>query len=96
MSINQIKQLKTEGNSVRFEAQSNEGRIHLEGTGAIVCEVSTDGEHYRTVEHEEEFDVNGVCEAPFKFYIGDRVRFSATTLTKAWINNENVQLANRK
>lgn len=95
MSTNQIKQLKTEGNSVRFEAQSNEGRIHLEGAGAIVCEVSTDGEHYRTVEHEEEFDTNGVCEAPFKFYIGDHVRFSATTLTKAWINNENVQLANR-
>ena len=95
MATNQIKQLVIEANKVRFEAQSNSGRIHLEGTGSIVCEVSTDGVHYRNIEHEEEFDANGICEAPFKFYIGDHVRFSATTLTKAWINNENVELKNR-
>ena len=95
MATNQIKQLKIEENKVRFVAQSNDGRIHLEGTGSIVCEVSTDGVNYREIEHEEVFDDNGICEAPFKFYIGDHVRFSATTLTKALLNNENVKPENR-
>ena len=47
------------GNSVRFEAQGNTGRVHLEGTGPIVMEVSVDGVSYKTVDHSVEFD-NGV------------------------------------
>ena len=67
------------GNSVRFEALGKEGRIHLEGTGPIVVEVSVDGVNYVTVDHEIEFS-DGV------FYLGDRVRLSATTLTKVIVN----------
>ncbi len=73
------------GNSVRFEALGKEGRIHLEGTGPIVVEVSVDGVNYVTVEHEIEFS-DGVAIAPFAFYLGDRVRLSATTLTKVIVN----------
>lgn len=73
------------GNTIRFEAQGNTGRIHLEGTGPIVMEVSVDGVKYTTVEHAIEFN-NGVAIAPADFYIGDKVRISATTLTKVIIN----------
>ena len=73
------------GNTVRFEALGNKGRIHLEGSGAIVMEVSVDGVNYKTVDHSVEFD-NGVAIAPVDFYLGDKVRISATTLTKVIIN----------
>lgn len=73
------------GNSVRFEALGNKGRIHLEGSGPIVMEVSVDGVSYKTVDHSVEFD-NGVAIAPVDFYLGDKVRLSATTLTKVIVN----------
>lgn len=73
------------GNSVRFEAGGNSGRIHIEGSGPIVMEVSVDGVTYKEVVHDIEFE-NGVAIAPFQFYIGDKVRLSATTLTKVTIN----------
>lgn len=73
------------GNSVRFEASGKEGRIHLEGTGPIVVEVSVDAVTYKSVDHNIEFS-NGVAIAPFAFYIGDKVRLSATTLTKVIVN----------
>ena len=73
------------GNSVRFEASGKEGRIHLEGTGPIVVEVSVDGVTYTPVDHNIEFS-NGVAIAPIAFYIGDKVRISATTLTKVIVN----------
>lgn len=73
------------GNSVRFEAGGNSGRIHIEGSGPIVMEVSVDGVTYKEVDHGIEFE-NGVAIAPFQFYIGDKVRLSATTLTKVTIN----------
>jgi hypothetical protein len=72
-------------NAVRFEALGKEGRIHLEGSGPIKMEVSVDGVNYKEVDHDIEFE-NGVAIAPFQFYIGDKVRLSATTLTKVTIN----------
>ena len=78
------------GNSVRFEAIGRDGRIHIEGTGDIVMEVSTDGVSYKAVEHNVSFS-NGVAEAPVQFYIGDQVRLSATTLTKVEINYNNLK-----
>ena len=87
MNTNKISDYskQIEGNSVRFEAGGNSGRIHIEGTGPIVMEVSVDGVTYKEVEHDIEFE-NGVAIAPFQFYIGDKVRLSATTLTKVTIN----------
>ena len=73
------------GNTVRFDALGKEGRIHLEGSGPINVEVGVDGVNYKEVEHGIEFD-NGVAIAPISFYIGDKVRISATTLTKVSIN----------
>lgn len=83
------------GNSVRFEARSEQGRIHLEGTGPIVVEVSVDGTYYEAIEHTKEF-VNGKCESPWKFYIGDHVRISATTLTDCLINFNRVENGERR
>ena len=87
MNTNKISDYskQIEGNSVRFEAGGNSGRIHIEGTGPIVMEVSVDGVTYKEVDHDIEFE-NGVAIAPFQFYIGDKVRLSATTLTKVTIN----------
>lgn len=78
------------GNTVRFDALGKEGRIHLEGTGPIVMEVSVDGVSYATVEHTVEF-INGVAIAPVQFYLGDKVRISATTLTKVEVNYNNLK-----
>lgn len=72
-------------NAVRFEALGKEGRIHIEGSGPIVMEVSVDGVNYATVDHNIAFS-SGVAVAPFQFYIGDKVRISATTLTKVIVN----------
>lgn len=72
-------------NAVKFDALGKEGRIHIEGSGPIVMEVSVDGVTYKEVDHDIEFE-NGVAIAPFQFYIGDKVRLSATTLTKVTIN----------
>ena len=72
-------------NAVKFEALGKEGRIHIEGSGPIVMEVSVDGVNYATVDHDITFS-SGVAVAPFQFYIGDKVRISATTLTKVTIN----------
>ena len=78
------------GNTVRFEAIGRDGRIHIEGTGDIVMEVSVDGVNYTAVEHNVTFS-EGVAEAPVQFYIGDLVRLSATTLTKVDLNYNNVK-----
>ena len=87
MNTNRIQDYtkQIEGNSVRFEAGGNSGRIHIEGSGPIVMEVSVDGVTYKEVEHDVEFE-NGVAIAPFGFYIGDKVRICATTLTKVIVN----------
>lgn len=73
------------GNTVRFDALGKGGRIHLEGTGPIVMEVSVDGVTYEEVEHDVEFS-EGVAIKPCSFYIGDKVRISATTLTMVEVN----------
>ena len=78
------------GNTCRFEALGQEGRIHLEGSGDIVMEVGVDGVHYQTVEHNISFS-DGVAIAPVAFYIGDYVRVSATTLTKVIVNYNDIK-----
>ena len=78
------------GNTVRFDALGKEGRIHLEGSGSIKVEVSVDGVSYKEVEHGVEFQ-NGVAIAPVSFYLGDKVRISATTLTKVKINYNDIK-----
>lgn len=88
-SENYSKQIEG-GNRVRFEALGNTGRIHLEGSGPIVMEVSVDGVTYEEVDHDIEFK-NGVAIAPADFYIGDQVRISATTLTKVIINYNDIK-----
>ena len=77
-------------NSVRFEALGSEGRIHIEGSGDITMEVSVDGVNFVTTEHSVSFD-NGIAIAPFRFYIGDQVRLSATTLTKVHLNYNKIR-----
>lgn len=94
-STNLTKNLHIEGgNTVRFESLSEKGRIQIEGSGPISVGVGVDGVHYKTVEHTLEFE-NGICIAPFQFYIGDHVRISATSLTKATINFNNVNCNER-
>ena len=78
------------GSSVRFDALGKEGRIHLEGTGSIKVEVGVDGVTYQEVEHSIEFD-NGVAITPISFYLGDKVRISATTLTKVLMNYNDIK-----
>ncbi len=93
MNANKIKNYTKEiegGNTVRFEAAGNSGRIHIEGSGQIVMEVSVDGVNYKTVEHDVKF-YNGVAEAPFSFYIGDKVRLSASTITAVSVNYNNLK-----
>lgn len=92
MNTNKIEDYSSRisDNSVRFDAIGKNGRIHLEGSGPILMEVSVDGEYYETVEHDVQF-VNGVAEAPVAFYIGDKVRLSATTLTAVKINYNDVK-----
>lgn len=87
MNINKTKDYtsKIEGNACRFEALGKEGRIHLEGSGPIVVQVSIDGVDYKTVEHEVEFS-NGIAIAPISLFIGDFVQISASTLTKVVLN----------
>ena len=79
------------GNTVRFEPIGKEGRIHLEGSGSIVVEVSVDGVNYTEVKHEVEFNKQGVAIAPFQFYLGDKVRISAKSLTKVKVNYNNLK-----
>lgn len=88
MNTNRIENYTNQiegGNSVRFDAAGREGRLHLEGTGPIKVEVSVDGVTYTEVQHDVEFQ-NGVAIAPVSFYLGDKVRISATTLTKVTMN----------
>ena len=87
--INYTEQIEG-GDTLRFEAVGRDGRIHIEGTGPIVMEVSVDGVNYTAIDHSVEFD-NGVAEAPIQLYIGDKVRLSATTLTAVQINYNNVK-----
>lgn len=94
MNTNELKDYSSQiegGNSVRFEAIGRDGRMHLEGTGDILFEVSVDGVNYEAVEHSVEFE-NGVAEAPIAMYIGDHVRISATTLTVVKINYNNIKI----
>lgn len=77
-------------NVLQFEAEGLEGRIHIEGTGPILLEVSVDRENYVTVEHEIEFE-NGIAIAPISLFIGDQVRLSATTLTKVVLNYNKIK-----
>jgi hypothetical protein len=79
-----------EENSLRFEAIGRDGRIHIEGSGEIVMKVSVDGVTYNTVDHDVAF-VEGVAEAPFQFFIGDKVLLTADTLTKVELNYNNVK-----
>ena len=83
------------GNTVRFESLSERGRIHLEGSGPITGEVGVDGFRYAEVAHTCEFE-EGVCIEPFKFYIGDKVRIRATSITKAAVNFNDVKQPERQ
>ena len=95
MSTNLTRQYEVEGgNTVRFNALSQQGRIQLEGSGDISVEVSVDGETYVSVEHSVTFE-SGVAVVPVQFIIGDYVRISATSLTKCVVNWNNVNLAER-
>lgn len=94
-SSNKVEKLNIEnGNTIRFEARSANARIHLEGSGNIVAEVSVDGKHYAQIPHEVAFN-DGVCIFPFACYIGDKIRISATSITAAMINYNNVKLLER-
>lgn len=95
MSTNLIKNYDIEdGNSVRITALSEKGRIHLEGEGDIVFETAVD-DVYQEQEHEVSFDENGVAVVPISACIGDKIRISATTLTKATVNWSRVEMAER-
>jgi len=82
------------GNTVNFIATGESGRIQLEGSGDIVMQVGVDGVNFATVEHDVEFS-NGVAIAPCEFYVGDYVRISATSITKAIINFSMVEFNER-
>lgn len=73
------------GSTVSFEALSETGRIHLEGSGPITVEVSVDGEIYTTVNLGATFD-DGVDIVPFNLNAGDKVRLQATALTRVLVN----------
>lgn len=93
MNINKIQDYTKGiegGNTCRFEALGEEGRIHIEGSGDIVVEVSVDGVNYTSVDHDISFS-DGVAIAPVAFYIGDQVRISATTLTKVTVNYNKIK-----
>lgn len=95
MSTNLIKNYDIEdGNSVRITALSEKGRIHLEGEGDIVFETAVD-DVYQEQEHEVSFDESGVAVKPISACIGDKIRISATTLTKATVNWSRVEMAER-
>ena len=84
------------GDTIRFDALSQEGRMHLEGTGDIHVQVSVTGEEgtFTEIEHDLAFE-NGKLTAPFRFIIGDHVIITATTLTKAEFNYNNVNRSER-
>lgn len=84
----------TGGNTVVFNALSNEGRIHLEGTGSITLDVSVDGTTFKNVSHSVAFE-NGKAIVPCQFIIGDVVKISATTLTLCVVNWNHVNAAER-
>lgn len=94
MSTNVTKTLTVENNKVVFNALSDKGRIQLEGSGPIVAEVSVDGINYTELEHDAAFE-NGYAVVPIYMVIGDFIRISATTLTSAIINYNNVAQAER-
>ena len=73
------------GNTIRIMAPAESGRVHLEGTGTIRAFVSTNGKDYKEITHPEAFS-SGVCEAPIDAYVGDYIKFTATTLTKVEVN----------
>ncbi len=82
------------GNTVTFNALSELGRIHLEGTGSITLEVSVDGVTFKGVSHSVAFE-NGKAIVPVQFIIGDVVKITATTLTKCVVNWNHVNAAER-
>ena len=82
------------GNTVIFSALGELGRIHLEGTGSITMDVSVDGVAWKGVSHSVAFE-NGKAIVPCQFVIGDKVRISATTLTKCIVNYSKVNAAER-
>ena len=95
MSTNYQKEYEVEdGTTVRFTALSQQGRIHLEGHGRIVLEVSVDGKTYKAVDHSVAFE-NGVAIVPFQFIIGDNVRITAESLDYVLVNYNNVNIAER-
>lgn len=97
MKTNYPKEYTVEdGNTVRFQALGQQGRIHLEGSGDIKLEVSVTGEEnsYVEVEHDIAFE-NGLAVVPFDFIIGDYIQITATSLTKVIANYNNVNPAER-
>ena len=96
MNTNYTKEYDIEGgNTVRLDALSMQGRMHLEGEGDISVGVSVDGATYQEVDHEIAFE-NGVAIVPVTFIVGDKVTITATTLTKCIINWNDVIQEKRK
>ena len=87
MSTNKRERPKIEGgNMVRFEAKSEGARITMKGTGTIHAYVGTDGVNYKEVDHNESFNQDGVAVFPIACFIGDCIKFTATTITSVEIN----------
>lgn len=96
MSTNLVKEYQIEdGNTVRCNALSDHGRVSLAGEGPIVLEVAVGSDPYHEMEHDVEFNENGLAQAPISVCIGDKIRISATTLTKVTINWNKVEMAER-
>lgn len=84
--MNEIKHYQiTDGNTVTLEAPAETGRVHIEGSGEIHAFVSMNAVDYKEVTHYEEFD-NGVAEFPIDAYVGDFLKFTATSITRFDIN----------
>lgn len=96
MSTNLIKEyLIEDGDTVRLTALSEHGRVSLEGEGTIKLEVAVGDDPYHEIEHDVEFGEDGLAQAPINACIGDRIRISAETLTKATVNWSRVEMAER-
>lgn len=82
---NEIKNIPVRDNAAFFVAESEQGRIQIEGSGDINMAVSIDGEHFIDVEHSVKFN-EGVAIAPFEFCKGDVIRITADILNRILIN----------
>lgn len=93
--MNKIDHYRIEnGNTVRLEAANAAGRVHMKGSGDIHAYVSMEGVKYTEVPHLQSFD-EGVAEFPINCFIGDKLMFTADTITDFQINWNNDERSRR-